>query len=108
MRRKTNRWSPLAAAAGAMLSLSALGGATVTDGVKTPDAVKTVLWRNVPLAVGRNAVELKAGGRTETGEMNSSRMGMERSCAENGSLLKLARTVGCEIEGLLEPQGKEW
>lgn len=33
MKRQTSRWSPLAAAAGAMLSLSALGGAAVTDGV---------------------------------------------------------------------------
>ena len=38
-----------------------------TVGVKAPDAVKTVLWRDVPLAVGRNVVELKSGGRTETG-----------------------------------------
>lgn len=27
--------------------------------------------------------------------------------AEAGSLLKLARTLGCEMEDLLEPQGKE-
>ena len=33
MKRKTSSWSPLAAAVGAMLTLSALGGATVTDGV---------------------------------------------------------------------------
>lgn len=33
MKRKTSSWSPLAVAAGAMLTLSALGGATVTDGV---------------------------------------------------------------------------
>ena len=36
-------------------------------GVKTPDEVKTVLWRDVPLALGRNVVELKAGGRTASG-----------------------------------------
>ena len=36
-------------------------------GVKTPDAVKTVLWRDVPLALGRNVVELKAGGRRASG-----------------------------------------
>lgn len=33
MKRKTSRWSPLVAAAGTMLTLSALAGATVTDGV---------------------------------------------------------------------------
>jgi len=30
---------------------------------KTPDAVKTVLWRDVPLSVGTNTVELRSGGR---------------------------------------------
>ena len=37
MKRMTNRWSPLAAAAGAMLSLSAWAGATVTDDVLVID-----------------------------------------------------------------------
>ena len=37
MKRMTNYWSPLAAAAGAMLSLSAWAGAAVTDGVLVVD-----------------------------------------------------------------------
>ena len=37
-----------------------------TVGTKTPDAVKTVRWDGVPLAVGRNEVTLAADGRTST------------------------------------------
>ena len=33
-------------------------------GTKTPDAVATVLWENVKLVPGDNAIELVAGGRT--------------------------------------------
>lgn len=54
---------------------SVLGFSTVGDvtlkmngkvvGTQTPDAVKTVCWRDVPLASGENVIELIAGDRSE-------------------------------------------
>lgn len=54
-----------------VLGFSNLGAVTLTVngrsvGVQTPDAVKSVLWKDVPLEVGRNTVTLSAGGRTST------------------------------------------
>ena len=50
-----------------VLGFSNVGAVTLTVngrvvGVKEPDAVKTVLWEDVPLAMGRNEVTLAAGG----------------------------------------------
>lgn len=53
-------------------------------GTLTPDAVKTVTWRNVPLVPGVNTIELRAGGRTDscswlwTGDSGGSRNRVEK------------------------------
>ena len=36
-----------------------------TVGTVRPDDVKTAIWRSVPLKLGKNAIEVSAGGRTE-------------------------------------------
>ncbi len=41
-----------------------------TVGTLCPDEVKTVLWRDVPLAPGANKIELSAGGCTATAVWN--------------------------------------
>jgi len=35
-------------------------------GAKTPDAMKTVEWKRVPLKRGLNTIKVEAGGRTES------------------------------------------
>jgi beta-galactosidase len=58
-----------------VLGFSNLGDVTLkvngnAVGTLTPDEVKTVLWRDVPLAEGPNRIELESGGRTASATWN--------------------------------------
>ena len=61
MKRMTNRWSPLAAAAGAMLSLSAWADAIVTDGVLVIDVQSGSENSGDPDCCARSAGGLSCG-----------------------------------------------
>ena len=65
------RLTSLTNATATVLGFSTVGPVTlrlngVTVGTQAPDEVKAVCWRDLPLRIGANKVELEAAGRIET------------------------------------------
>ena len=57
-----------------------------TVGTQSPDCVRTVFWPKVPLAPGRNVIELRAGGRTVRHELvRTAAEGVESEAAAGGT-----------------------